>query len=261
MSVRATSFVRRLRGLDATEKAVAFVYADHANHDTGDTYPAMDTVADEAGLADRATASRATKRLAEFRVILTDNPSKGGKPTVWRFNYGLQGCPSTITLAPFNRVPKSQSTVTKSHSPQPSNHDPRKPNCDPKQPNCDPESHKGVESKSKGKPTAEEEGEALRAKVAASSAGILQAFELLHTYTTPYGSDAFQLQWLAAVESSPDHEGDVLHDPVHARHFLPDTIERCIQACKRKRIKIPGPFYQDAKFARHWSGRFHTSGR
>jgi hypothetical protein len=108
-------------------------------------------------------------------------------------------------------------------------------------------------------PTEEEEAYALRAKVSAAAARINEAFHLLHVYTTPYGSEAFQLEWLSTVEDSLSHEGDVLHDREHARHFLPDTIERCIQACKAKRIPIPGPFYQDAKFARHWSGRFHTS--
>lgn len=90
MSIRATNLVRGLRGLSPSEKAVAFVLADHDDHRGGrGSFPSMSTVAEEAGLQDRETASRITKRLADFGIILTDNPSRGRKPTVYRFNFGV----------------------------------------------------------------------------------------------------------------------------------------------------------------------------
>jgi hypothetical protein len=69
MSVRATNFVRRLRGLSPEEKAVAFVLADHDNHKGDGAYPSMKTVAQEAGLKNRETASRIAKRLGAEKIF------------------------------------------------------------------------------------------------------------------------------------------------------------------------------------------------
>ena len=50
--------------------------------------------------------------------------------------------------------------------------------------------------------------EALRARVAATAPQIKLAFEMLHVYAGEiYGSPAFQLEWLAAVEDSRFHGG------------------------------------------------------
>ena len=90
---------------------------------------------------------------------------------------------------------------------------------------------------------------------------------MLHVYGGEiYGSPAFQLEWLAAVEDSRFHGGDVLaaFEDKQWEHFkarLPLAIERCIQSCNRKAIKPPGAFYEDAKHARHHSGRFNARGR
>ncbi len=111
MSVRATNFVRSLRGLTQSEKLVAFVLADHDSHKGSGAYPAMQTVADESSLKDRETASRITSRLVDANLLLTDNRSKGGrgKTTVYRFNYALENCDSRITVCTHKTVtPQSQ---------------------------------------------------------------------------------------------------------------------------------------------------------
>ncbi len=64
MSIKATNFVRRLRGLDPIEKAVAFVLADHDDHKGAGSFPSNETVSEEAALASRQSASRVIQRLA-----------------------------------------------------------------------------------------------------------------------------------------------------------------------------------------------------
>ena len=109
MSIRATNFVRHLRGLSTTEKAVAFVLADHDSHKGNGSFPSMSTVAMEAGLENRESASRITKRLVDRKILLSDNPSGGRKPTVYRFNFGLSNRDSPVTATV---TPESQLTVT-----------------------------------------------------------------------------------------------------------------------------------------------------
>jgi hypothetical protein len=98
MSIRATNFVRRLRGLSPSEKAVAFVLADHENHKTGEITASMTTVAAESGIRNRETTSRLTKGLVARKILTTDNPSKGGKPTVYRIDYNWSNCDSPVTV-------------------------------------------------------------------------------------------------------------------------------------------------------------------
>jgi len=122
MSIRATNFVRGLRGLSPSEKAVAFVLADHDDHKGGrGSFPSMSTVAQEAGLQDRETASRITKRLADFRIILTDNPSRGRKPTVYRFNFDLSNRDCRVTVEnPPTVIPESRfESLNRDSSPPP----------------------------------------------------------------------------------------------------------------------------------------------
>jgi hypothetical protein len=104
MSIRATNFVRRLRGLTPTEKLVAFVLADHDNHKGGGIFCSMDTVADETGLADRQYASILTRRLRDRKIIVTNKPSKGRHPTLYHFNYELEDCDPSVSVAPVNRI-------------------------------------------------------------------------------------------------------------------------------------------------------------
>jgi hypothetical protein len=111
MSVKATNFVRSLRGLTQSEKLVAFVLADHDSHKGSGAYPSMQTVAHESGLKDRETASRITSRLVSASLLLTDSRSKGGrgKTTIYRFNYSLENCDSRITVCTLKNVtPQSQ---------------------------------------------------------------------------------------------------------------------------------------------------------
>jgi hypothetical protein len=99
VSIKATNFVRGLRGLSATEKAVAFVAADHANHKTGEITISMATIAEESGIENRETASRIMARLVAYKVIQAPQPSKGRKPTVYFFNYEIANCDSPVTVA------------------------------------------------------------------------------------------------------------------------------------------------------------------
>jgi Helix-turn-helix domain len=98
--------VRRLRGLTPTEKAVAFVMADHEDQGAvRGSYPSMSTVAKESGLQGRETASRIVKRLVECKVIGSDLVSKGRKTTVYRFNLvrkRILAC-SCDPSCPYNR--------------------------------------------------------------------------------------------------------------------------------------------------------------
>ncbi len=98
MSIRATNFVRRVRGLTPTEKLVAFVLADHDNHKGRGSYVSMTTVALEAGLKHRQTASSIVKRLLARGVVLTDRVSRGRVTTVYHFNYALTDCNPPVAV-------------------------------------------------------------------------------------------------------------------------------------------------------------------
>lgn len=94
------------------EKVVAFVMADHDDHKGHGTYPSMATVADEAGLQNRETASRIVTRLVDYKVIRAPHPSRGRRPTVYFFNYELANCDSPVTVAePRTVTPRSQLRV------------------------------------------------------------------------------------------------------------------------------------------------------
>ena len=85
MSIRATNFVRGLRGLTPSEKLVAFVLADFANKDESKgSFPKMRLVAEACGFEHRQTASDNVQRLAEKKIIL-GKQSRGKMPTRWRF--------------------------------------------------------------------------------------------------------------------------------------------------------------------------------
>ena len=110
VSIRSTNFVRGLRGLSPSEKAVAFVLADHDDRfGVRGSCPSMSTVAREAGLRNRETASRITKRLLDRGIVGTVNPSGGRKCTVYRFNYDLanRDCRVTVEI-PRTVIPQSR---------------------------------------------------------------------------------------------------------------------------------------------------------
>jgi hypothetical protein len=99
MSIKATNFVRRLGGLTPMEKLIGLLMADHDDHKGGGAYPGMSTIAEEAGLKNRETASRITNRLVKRGILVPREPvtKEQGKPTVYRFNYNLQTCDSPVT--------------------------------------------------------------------------------------------------------------------------------------------------------------------
>jgi hypothetical protein len=114
MSFHATKFVRQLRGLSPEEKAVAFVLADHDDHKGNGAYPSMETVAREAGLKRRETASRITARLVRKGIFLPAEPPtrEQGRPTVYRPNYAFETCDSPVTGPPTQPVTVNRKPVT-----------------------------------------------------------------------------------------------------------------------------------------------------
>ena len=116
MSIKATNHVRSLRGLSPSEKAVAFVLADHANVHTGDITASMSTVAVEAGLAHRQTASNITARLVRKGLLAAQE--RDGQETLYRFQYkdvpatGELHPPATLGLHPPATVPATLEAST-----------------------------------------------------------------------------------------------------------------------------------------------------
>jgi hypothetical protein len=152
MSVKATNFVRRLRGLTLTEKAVAMILADHDSHKGEGSFPGMTTVAVEASLKHRQTATDVVKRLAAKGVITTDNLSKGGrgKTTVYRFNYTLTNCNPEISVMSDNCNRGIAVSQAKTATLDPQNCNPEEAKLQP----TDPETatgglHEGVEGEKK----------------------------------------------------------------------------------------------------------------
>jgi hypothetical protein len=84
---QVTAYVLQLRGLSISEKAVALVLAGHASADGSNSYPSMTTVAQEAGLGYRQTASVIAHRLEARGIVEATSERTGGraKPTVYRF--------------------------------------------------------------------------------------------------------------------------------------------------------------------------------
>jgi hypothetical protein len=132
MSVKATNFVRGLRGLTLTEKLVSMFLADHVHYHKDTAYPGMATLAEECGLKDRMTASRTIQRLSKLGVILTDGVSRGGrgKTTVYRFNYSLENCDPRVTVVQRNcdSTVSVSDTETETLTPETATLDTR--NCD-----------------------------------------------------------------------------------------------------------------------------------
>ena len=226
MSARATNFVRRLRGLSPVEKAVAFVVGDHDNHRGGGSYPSMTTVAEEAGLQNRESASRIVTRLVNYRVILAPQPSRGRRPTVYFFNYDLTNCDSPVTVAQLRTVtPESQLTVTEKKANRDSEAPESLPTVTDRTANRDsPVTRRGLKGKHKG----EEEAEGL-----ATAATICSAFRELG-YEEPFGDAHFQHIW--GEEWNKIHPGD--------NGGGVDAMERTIRRCQKIGINVPTLFFQ-----------------
>lgn len=81
----------------------------------------MSTVGDEAGLENRKTASRITKRLVQKGILIPKMPvtKKQGIPTVYQFNYDLETCDPPVTGKPEKPViPQSHPPVTLPATPE-----------------------------------------------------------------------------------------------------------------------------------------------
>jgi hypothetical protein len=107
MSIRATNFTRRLRGLTFAEGRAALILGDHANYRTGEITISMETLAEECELSSRQAASAIKNHLVDAKVFLEPNPSKGGRPSTLYVNYQLADCNSRVMVAPpSNRNPR-----------------------------------------------------------------------------------------------------------------------------------------------------------
>lgn len=120
MNIRATILVRARRDLSPSEKAVAFVFASHDDGQQEGAHPSMKTVAEEAGLQNRESASRITKRLVERGIIFADSPSKGRKCTTYRFSSDLANRDFRVTV---EKHVENHPTVTPESRLQRSNRD------------------------------------------------------------------------------------------------------------------------------------------
>jgi hypothetical protein len=246
MSIRATNFVRRLRGLTPSEKLVALVLADHAHHKTGESRPSMTTIAEEGGFENRETASRITDRLAELKVITTPCRSKGRNPTVWYFNYDLVNCDSIVTVAPFRTVtPQSQSTVTQENSNR--DFEPVENGSTVTLEGSNRDStvtgrvYKGKERKGKAGEGGSPNGSLAAAAVTMGNK-IETAFKSLGIHDEPFGSLVFKMEFTRVFFEFRPHE-NILHSS------LPDLLEAVIHSCQLKNIQIPKPFYFEKQFA------------
>jgi hypothetical protein len=162
VSVKATNFVRRLRGLTITEKAVAMILADHDSHKGDGSFPGMTTVADESCLKNRQTATDVVKRLVAKGVITTDSLSRGGrgKTTVYRFNYALTNCNPEVTVASDNCNSRIAVSTPNTATLTPVNCNPVEAKLQPWNPEtATGELHEGVEGFMKGKEKGESKTE------------------------------------------------------------------------------------------------------
>ncbi len=211
----------------------------------------MTTVAEEAGLADRETASRITGRLSQAEIIHSPNPSKGGKPTTWYFNYdftlGLVNCDSPVTVAPVRTVtPQSQSTVIQQKANRDFGPVENSPTVIQNPSNRDSPVTGRVVRENIRNGKAEAEGDALRAAAAAADGQIRSAFQLFDNNDHPFGTLEFQLEWVATVATASQHEGNL---DEYCSDLLPHVIERAIQNCLRKNISIPRSLYLEKRLA------------
>lgn len=99
MSYHATKFVLRLRNLTPTEKAVAHSLAYHAHKDGTESYPSMQTIADEAGIKHRQAAQRIVVRLEEKGVIVPTTEKKGGRSAATHYRLNMQKRNLTVAVS------------------------------------------------------------------------------------------------------------------------------------------------------------------
>lgn len=90
MSFQATKFVIGLTDLTPSQKAVAHVFAYHADLKDSTSYPSMERVAQESGFKSRRTARRIVRQLEKRGLLIAASAKTGGrgrdKATVYRIN-------------------------------------------------------------------------------------------------------------------------------------------------------------------------------
>ncbi|HXA78734.1 MAG TPA: hypothetical protein VNV41_16485 [Candidatus Acidoferrales bacterium] len=195
MNIRASKFIQDLRGLDLAEKSVAAQMAQHADFKNAECSMSMTTLAEEAGLKNRETASRVVARLVGYGITRPKiRVSKGGRgvTTTYVFTFNVNR-DSGVTVKPPRNPSNRDSGITvkpaETVTQPPNNCDSEKNNCDstpPKTPlTVTPQSHEGI---SKELPKEEREG-----KTPHSLAPQAQALEKSNTRTVkPDGIEAVQ---------------------------------------------------------------------
>ena len=98
MSVKVIKLVWEIKGLSSSEKLVLLAYADHANKDGTDIWPAVDTIANKTALS-RRTVQRVTRKLENMGYLIKDGQHKSGT-NLWKIS-NLKGdmvTPPGVTL-------------------------------------------------------------------------------------------------------------------------------------------------------------------
>jgi biotin operon repressor len=96
MSVQAVKWVRDLRGLNTSQKAVLFVIAEHADKNGSNSFPNLNTIAAESGCS-RANLDRVLKQLKKDGLVeVTPRRGHRGRQTSSHYQLPLQNLISEI---------------------------------------------------------------------------------------------------------------------------------------------------------------------
>lgn len=106
MSWQATKRIIEWRVLTATEKAVAHVFAYHADCDCRNSFPSMKTVAAGAGLKDIRYTKRIVRRLEQLGALTAETEKTGGKRRATRYRLNLANSGLDTTLSELESVAK-----------------------------------------------------------------------------------------------------------------------------------------------------------
>ena len=122
MSVKAMAFVFGLEGIDPTMKFVLIAYADHADNDGNNIYPAVATIGKKTGYSER-TVRYATHKLEAMRLLIQEGKGNHGTNR-WILNMEWRGAPvAPAPVAPAPVAPEGVQMTTKRgapHAPDPS---------------------------------------------------------------------------------------------------------------------------------------------
>lgn len=237
MSIKATNFVRNLRGLSISERAVAFVLASHENRNGEGAWPSMRTVAAEASLKHRTIAGRIADRLIAKGVLRETKIE--GRPTVYHFVYGT--CDSPVTR-------QAPTTCDSPVTPPVTLDGPTCDSGDEKQVlgvtleahTCDsPVTQKGLKEKKEKENQEKGEGQSSLALATPTPevlppVSIPQAFKVFgenaEAMGRPFGTPEFQRQWASLYDGRS--------------RLTSDLMEEQIVTCRKKKIIVPGLWYE-----------------